>query len=190
MISPMLAKRGDPPEGPQWVYEPKWNGFRAIAHSDGRIMSRHQNPMVQQFPDLVPALSELPPGTVLDCELIIFHGDSTSLHAVQTRMSSTSTAEMLAVFRPAHLIVFDVVIYLGEYVMRNAFCERRALLEDLITPLGDKWILTPQTDEIGIARIWFDDFQEMGCDGIICKRLDERYHQRSRRWIKWKPEEA
>lgn len=188
-VRPMLAKRGTPPEGPQWVYEPKWNGFRVIADSDGRLMSRHQKPMSQQFPDIVLDLTELPPGTTLDCELIIFRGGSTSLRAVQSRRSSTIAARTLAHLSPAHLVVFDVLSYLGESLMSEPFGARRNLLKDLIKPLSSRWILTPQTDDIEMARLWFDAFQKMGCDGIMCKRLDERYHQNSRnRWIKWKPE--
>ena len=79
-IKPMKAKvKVDPPQGPGWVYEPKWDGFRMIAYGgdEVRMDSCNGKPLLCYFPELIPALNQLPSGTVVDGEVVIVIDDVT-----------------------------------------------------------------------------------------------------------------
>lgn len=189
-IKPMKARvRENPPEPPGWAYEPKWDGFRMIAWGgeEPRLESRNGKELLRYFPELRPALGELPPGTVLDGEVVVIRDGVTQFDALQMRIHpAESRINLLAEQTPAELIVFDVLANGGEDVMARPYSERRALLEDIYSGLGDLWHLTPVTDDLAEAERWFYDYEAAGCDGIICKQIDHPYVQDKRNWIKWK----
>ena len=189
-IKPMKARvRETPPEGAGWVYEPKWDGFRMIAWSgdEPRLESRNGKDLLRYFPELIPSLTEMPVGTVLDGEVVVVRDGVTDFDALQMRIHpAESRINWLAAETPGSLIVFDVLAQSGESTLDLPYEERRQLLERIYVELGDRWHLTPVTADIHEARRWFDDFEAAGCDGIICKQLDQPYVEDKRNWIKWK----
>lgn len=189
-IKPMKARvRETPPEGPGWVYEPKWDGFRMIAWAGEkpRLESRNGKDLLRYFPELAPSLAEMPAGTVLDGEAVVIGEGVTDFDALQMRIHpAESRINRLADETPASLIVFDVLAHDGASMLDHPYEERRRLLERIYADLGDRWHLTPVTSEIAEARRWFEDFEAAGCDGIICKQTDQPYVEDKRNWIKWK----
>jgi ATP-dependent DNA ligase len=189
-IKPMKARvRDTPPAGSDWVYEPKWDGFRMIAWSgdEPRLESRNGKDLLRYFPELLPALGELPAGTVVDGEVVVVRNGVTDFDALQMRIHpAESRINLLATETPGSLIVFDVLAYAGQSTLERPYSERRALLEGIYGGLGDGWYLTPKTEDLGEAERWFREFEAAGCDGIICKQTDQPYAEDTRTWIKWK----
>ncbi|MBT8166255.1 MAG: ATP-dependent DNA ligase [Acidimicrobiia bacterium] len=177
-----------PPEPPGWRYEPKWDGFRAVSWSDEpRLDSRNQKPLLRYFPELVPALQQLPPGTVVDGEVVVVLDDRTSFDALQLRIHpAESRITRLAAEIPASLVAFDLLAVEGNDLRNESFANRRSHLEQLFGSLDEPWHLTPSTDDLVVARGWFDSFEAAGCDGIVCKNADAPYVEGKREMIKWK----
>ncbi|MBT8213164.1 MAG: ATP-dependent DNA ligase [Acidimicrobiia bacterium] len=186
----MKAKvRESPPEPPGWVYEPKWDGFRMLAWggSEPRLESRNGKPMLRYFPELLPALDALPPGTVVDGEIVVVIDGVTKFDSLQLRIHpAASRVEMLSGEIPAELVAFDLLALEGEDLRHLPYSERRTKLEALVPSLGSQWHLTPVTDDLEEATRWFHDYEAAGCDGIICKQTDGAYLEGKRTWIKWK----
>jgi ATP-dependent DNA ligase len=189
-IKPMKARvRENPPEPPGWVYEPKWDGFRVIAWGGNvpRLDSRNGKPLLRYFPELRPALEQLPDGTVLDGEVVVVVDEVTEFDTLQQRIHpAESRVTMLASKTPAELVVFDLLADRGEDLREVPYEERRTRLEALFAGLQFPWHLTPVTRDLKEAQRWFTEYEAAGCDGIICKRLDGIYKEDKREWIKWK----
>jgi ATP-dependent DNA ligase len=188
-ITPMEARvRESWPEPPDWAYEPKWDGFRAVAWSEPvRLDSRNQRPLLRYFPELASALEQLPKGTVVDGEVVVVRGDRLSFDALQNRLHpAASRVAMLAEETPAQLVAFDVLAIEGGDLRAAPFRERRERLEGLLAGYGPPWNLTPSTTDIDVARRWFDEFEAAGCDGIVAKRLDGGYVEGKRDMAKLK----
>jgi ATP-dependent DNA ligase len=186
----MKAKvRVKPPEPPGWFYEPKWDGFRMMAWSgdEPRLDSRNGKPLLRYFPELRPALDQLPPGTVVDGEVVVVRGDVTQFDQLQLRIHpAESRIARLSTEIPAQLVAFDLLAHRGEDLRNQPYAERRARLESLFDDLDYPWNLTPITDDVAVARRWFDEYEAAGCDGIICKSADGVYVEDKRLWLKWK----
>ena len=189
-IKPMKARvRETPPEPPGWVYEPKWDGFRAIAWggSEPRLDSRNGKPLMRYFPELRPSLEQLPPETVVDGEVVVVVGDVTEFDTLQLRIHpAASRVAMLADETPAELVAFDLLADQGEDLREVPYEERRDRLEVLLAGLQFPWHLTPVTRDLEEATRWFAEYEAAGCDGIICKQADGLYKEGKREWIKWK----
>ena len=171
------------------LYEPKWDGFRSLSWSAPaiRLDSRNERPLLRYFPELTPALEQLPAGTVVDGEIVVVVDGSTSFDALGQRIHpAESRVNMLAEETPAELVAFDILADRGEDVRREPFIERRERLVSIVSSLGHPWHLTPQTDDEATARAWFDDFESAGCDGVIAKRPDLPYQHSKRAMIKIK----
>ena len=154
-IEPQLAKTATelPPEG-DWVYEPKWDGFRVIAFVDGDevfLQSRNGKPLDRYFPELT-----LPPGRyVLDGEIVIDPGDgSQDFGALQQRIHpAASRVELLARETPASIVAFDLLAEGDDVLLERPFSERRAALERLLADVGGHSLsLTPQEHDDGARR--------------------------------------
>ena len=186
----MKAKvRAVPPEPPGWVYEPKWDGFRAIAWggSEPRLDSRNGKPLLRYFPELLPALEQLPAGTVLDGEVVVVIDDVTEFDTLQLRVHpAVSRVTLLAEETPAELVAFDLLADQGKDLRGVPYEERRRRLEGLFADLRHPWHLTPVTYDLEEATRWFTEYETAGCDGIICKQADGVYQEDKRGWIKWK----
>jgi ATP-dependent DNA ligase len=188
-ITPMEARvRDDVPEG-SFAYEPKWDGFRAVAWSgEVRLDSRNHKPLLRYFPELEPALRALPDGTVADGEVVVVTGDRLDFDALQNRIHpAASRIALLSEETPAQLVGFDLLADRGEDVRRAPFSERRFRLERLMAGLGHPaWSLTPSTTDRDTALRWFDDFEAAGCDGLVAKELAAPYQEGKRAMVKVK----
>ena len=175
------------PEG-DWAYEPKWDGFRAVAWSKPiRLDSRNHKPLLRYFPELAASLEALPGGTVVDGEVVLVSNDRLDFDALQNRLHpAASRVEMLAGETPADLVAFDLLALDGDDLRAQAFSERRAALEGLVPRLGEHWHLTPSTTDVTEAARWFEEFEAAGCDGIVAKRLEGPYVEGKREMVKVK----
>ncbi|MCZ6568212.1 MAG: ATP-dependent DNA ligase [Actinobacteria bacterium] len=176
------------PKG-DFVYEPKWDGFRSLSWSepDLRLDSRNQRPLLRYFPELRPALEQLPPGTVVDGEIVVVIDGVTDFDSLQQRIHpAESRVNMLSEATPAELVAFDILADRGESLRDLPFSERRQRLVSLAEELDHPWHLTPQTTSEEVARVWFDEYEPAGCDGIIAKRPELGYQHGKRAMIKIK----
>ena len=176
------------PKG-EFLYEPKWDGFRSVswAAPDPRIDSRNQRPLLRYFPELQVALDQLPPGTVVDGEIVVVVDGATDFDTLQQRIHpAQSRINLLSRETPAELVAFDLLADRGEDLREEPFRERRDRLVTLFEGLGLPLHLTPQTDREDVAKKWFDEFESAGCDGIIAKRPELAYEHGKRAMIKIK----
>jgi ATP-dependent DNA ligase len=188
-IETMEAKTSEQwPKG-DYLYEPKWDGFRSVSWSkpENRIDSRNQRPLLRYFPELAPALDQLPAGTVVDGEIVVVVDGVTDFDSLQQRIHpAASRINMLSEQTPAELIAFDLLADRGKDLRERPFIERRERLIALAGKLSDPWHLTPETDSEEVARVWFDEFESAGCDGIVAKVPDLAYQHGKRAMIKIK----
>jgi ATP-dependent DNA ligase len=176
------------PKG-EYLYEPKWDGFRSISWSrpETRIDSRNQRPLLRYFPELAPALDQLPAGTVVDGEIVVVVDGVTDFDSLQQRIHpAASRIKMLSEQTPAEMVAFDLLADRGTDLRDRPFTERRERLVELSGELGDPWHLTPQTDAEDVAKRWFDEFESAGCDGIVAKVPDLAYQHGKRAMTKIK----
>ena len=175
------------PVGPEWQYEPKWDGFRCLAFRNGRTIeleSKAGKPLTRYFPELVSSLSALKATQfVLDGEIVIPAGKALSFdHLLMRIHPSKSRVEKLSKETPSLFIVFDLLVNdAGKSLVRRSLEERRAELDSFASKYlkGAKTIrLSPRTLEISKARSWF----HMGTavDGVIAKRRDLPYQTGTR----------
>ena len=201
-VRPMLAKSvasvpAQSPAGaaPAYVYEPKWDGFRAIVYRDGddvRIDSRNAKPMDRYFPDVVAAVREaLPERCVVDGEIVIAQvPDGGSAHLSFELLSqrihpAASRVAMLAETTPAALVVFDVLALGDESLMDRPLTERLAALDGLELA-GPLVFATPRTQDAAMAEEWFGSFEGAGLDGVVAKPADGVYAPNKRAMLKIK----
>ncbi|HEV8423297.1 MAG TPA: ATP-dependent DNA ligase [Chthoniobacterales bacterium] len=193
-IEPMLAKRVEEiPKGESWIFEPKWDGFRAIVFRDGEellIQSRDERPLNRYFPDLEkPLLAALPERCVLDGEIVIVRGDSLDFDALQLRLHpAASRVNKLALETPASFVFFDVLCSGSRDLREVAFEKRRDELEKLLASVKAPIHLTPATRVREIAADWFRRFEGAGLDGVVAKPVDGTYEPGKRVMLKVKHE--
>jgi ATP-dependent DNA ligase len=191
-IEPMLAKLADDlPAAGSFLYEPKWDGFRAIifrGSSDVFIQSRDLRPFDRYFPELHDALLEkLPEGCVIDGEIVIITPRGLDFDALQLRLHpAASRVTKLAKETPASFVGFDLLASNGESRMEVPQSERRALLEQMLARIGPPVYLTPMTRDRALAIRWLDQFEGAGLDGVIAKAADSPYQPGKRAMIKVK----
>lgn len=191
-IKPMEARvREAFPTDGGWAFEPKWDGFRALAWSgEPRLDSRNTRPLLRYFPELADPLGALPPGTVVDCEVVVVTNDVLDFDALSQRIHpAESRIAKLAEETPAQLVAFDVLALRGDDLTAAPYAERRRALIPLLDELAaasPAWHLTPATEDLEVAERWFQEFEAAGCDGIVAKRLDSRYEPGERRMVKIK----
>jgi ATP-dependent DNA ligase len=193
-IEPMLAKLASAlPAAGDYLYEPKWDGFRAIVfrgESDLLIQSRELKPLDRYFPELHAALlSALPRHCVLDGEVIIATPRGLDFDALQQRIHpAESRVNKLAAETPASFVAFDLLAARGKSVMEQPQRDRRALLEKLLENAEPPLYLTPVTGERAIAARWLQQFEGAGLDGVIVKPGAATYQPGKRAMIKVKHE--
>src|SRR5262245_7334552 len=164
-VLPMLAKRvGELPVGGTWIYEPKWDGFRAVVFRDGDeilIQSRDEKSLNRYFPELLePLHSQLPARCVLDGEIVVAKDGALDFDALQLRIHpAASRVKLLSQEIPASIVFFDLLGE-GDRDLRDmVFQERRRMLESLLSSIAAPIHLTPATSDLSIAVDWFRRFE-------------------------------
>lgn len=192
-VPPMLATSGPlPAEDGRWAFEIKWDGVRAVAHSEpGRLRfhSRNLNEITARYPELSKLNRALSSHrAILDGEIVAFAADGRpSFGALQGRMHLTSDAQIkrLAKANPVSYVIFDLLWLDGHSLLREPYAERRARLAELDLR-GDRWQVPDAVEGQGAALLAASAAQ--GLEGVVAKRLDGPYEpgRRSRGWVKVK----
>ena len=195
-FQPMLAKSvkgvpaADSVEG-GLVYEPKWDGFRAIVFRDGdevEIGSRSTKPLTRYFPDVVAAVKEhLPERCVVDAEIVVARAGRLDFDLLSQRIHpASSRVNLLAEETPASLVVFDLLALGDESFVDRPLGERRAALEKALTDVAAPVHLTRVTYDADEAEQWFQQFEGAGLDGVVAKPLASAYAPNGRTMFKVK----
>ncbi len=181
----------DLPEGDEWQYEPKWDGFRGLlenASGELRLWSRNARPLLRYFPELRALEKLLPPVSALDGEIVIERDGVLDFDALQTRLHpAESRIRKLSAEIPARFIAFDVLVWKGEEIWREPLSKRRTKLERA----AKRFELSLATRDRGEALGWLERFEAVGLDGVVAKRRDVPYLPGSREGVaKVKPEKT
>jgi ATP-dependent DNA ligase len=193
-VLPMLAKRVDRlPSGPEWIYEPKWDGFRALIFRAGKellVRSRDEKPLNRYFPELIPPLLEqLPQKCVLDAEIVISIGGALDFDALQLRIHpAASRIELLSRQTPASIVFFDLLAEGNHEWRKKPFSARREKLESILSGVKPPIHITPATDNLQLAQDWFRRFEGAGLDGVVVKGKNSIYESNKRTMFKVKHE--
>jgi ATP-dependent DNA ligase len=188
----MLAKVAEEiPTAPGFLFEPKWDGFRAIVFrgkTELFIQSRDSRPLDRYFPDLHDGLLEcLPPGCVVDGEIVIATSSGLDFDALQLRLHpAASRVAMLAKQSPSSFVAFDALAVDGRNVMEQPQAERRALLEKLLAKPKRPLYITPVSRDRKVALEWLEHFEGAGLDGVIAKSERGVYEPGKRTMLKIK----
>lgn len=177
----MLLLRGESlPEGPNWIYELKLDGYRALAiKTSGKLQlrSRNDNDFTGRYPLVAKALATMPDETVIDGEIVALDGSGRpSFNTLQNYGSSTA---------PVFYYVFDVPVLAGKNLIRETLDTRRGLLQTKILPkLGEPIRHSPELN--GELCDLIKAVKEQGLEGLVAKRRDSLYEpgQRSGAWRK------
>lgn len=187
----MLAKLADELPAGSYLYEPKWDGFRALVFrgaDDVYIQSRDLRPLDRYFPELHQALLErLPAGCVVDGEIVIATSHGLDFDALQLRLHpAASRVEKLAKQTPASFVAFDVLERSSGELLNATQATRRAALEQLLAHVEPPVHVTPATRDRALALDWLTRFEGAGLDGVIAKPTAEAYQPGKRAMIKVK----
>jgi ATP-dependent DNA ligase len=188
----MLSKRVEEiPSGGGWIFEPKWDGFRALVFRDGDevlIQSRDEKSLNRYFPELIePLKAQLPAQCALDGEVVIEHNGALDFEALQLRIHpAASRVRMLAEQTPASIVFFDLICEDVRDWRGEEFGLRRARLEYLLGKMKSPLFLTPATEDTKVATDWFRRFEGAGFDGVMAKRTDGAYESDKRVMLKVK----
>jgi len=190
-IEPMLAKLADELPVGDYLYEPKWDGFRALVFRDAEgvyIQSRDTRPLDRYFPELHQALRErLPKECVVDGEIVIVTAQGLDFDTLQLRLHpAVSRVEKLAKKTPSSFVAFDLLAAAGRNLMSAPQAARRAALEELLAAVRPPVYLTPATRDRAIALDWLTRFEGAGLDGVIAKLESGTYLPGKRAMIKVK----
>src|SRR5215472_16564716 len=190
----MLAKRvGELPTGEDWIFEPKWDGFRALVFRDGDeilIQSRDEKPLNRYFPELAePLLSALPSRCVLDGEIVIVNNIGLDFEALQLRLHpAASRVNLLSRQTPSSFVFFDLLCHGDRDLRGEPFQARRHELQALISSAPPPIHLTPATSDHRLASDWFRRFEGAGLDGVMAKAASGTYEPNKRVMLKVKHE--
>jgi ATP-dependent DNA ligase len=191
-VAPMLAKLANEiPDGEGWLYEPKWDGFRAMVFKDGdtiHTQSRDLKPLDRYFPELTVAFKEnLPERCVLDGEIVIATNDVLDFDSLLLRIHPAATrVEMLSKEKPASFVAWDILAMGDEDLRDTPQLERRAKLELALANVKPPIHMTPATRDKAIALDWFMRFEGAGLDGVMAKPIGLGYLPNKRAMIKVK----
>ena len=194
---PMLAKPvAKVPHDAGLSFEPKWDGFRAIVGVSPagavEIGSRGSKPLTRYFPELVAEFgAQLPPGTVVDGEIIVRHptpgGERLDWEALSQRIHpAASRIDRLSKETPAAFVGFDLLAEGGASLMDSPFADRRAALERVLASVTAPIHLSQTTQDAAVAERWLVEFEGAGLDGVIAKPLAAPYEPGKRTMLKIK----
>ena len=190
----MLAKRlSELPAGDGWIFEPKWDGFRALVFRDGDevlIQSRDEKSFNRYFPELIdPLRAQLPARCVLDGEIVVVQDGALEFDTLQQRIHpAASRVKLLSQRTPASIVFFDLLAEGDEDLRETPFADRRQRLEALLSSAAPPLHLTPATRDLKTARDWFRRFEGAGLDGVVAKPVAGIYEPNKRAMLKIKHE--
>jgi ATP-dependent DNA ligase len=192
-LLPMLAKKvSGIPEG-DFIFEPKWDGFRALVFRDGddiTLQSRDEKPLGRYFPEVIDALkAQLPQEIVLDGEIVIAGKKGLEFESLQLRLHpAASRVKLLSKEIPAQMVFWDLLCEGARDLRKLPFRERRAELERILAHVKPPLYVTPTTTDRAVAQDWFDRFEGAGFDGVIAKPKSGTYEPNKRAMFKIKHE--
>jgi ATP-dependent DNA ligase len=191
-IAPMEALLAEAlPEGADWQYEPKWDGFRCIvARSDGEIdlWSKSGKPLGRYFPEMVDMFARLKKREfILDGELLIVGESGVAFDALQMRLHpAESRIRKLSAATPATFMAFDCLATGRKLLGSKPLAERRIALETMLAKESESSLmLSPATADRKTALRWLERTGGV-LDGVIAKRLDRAYQPGERAMVKVK----
>lgn len=195
-IPPMLAKAGEAFDSDEYLFEIKWDGTRALAFVDRpghhRLMNRRRVDMTRRYPDLA-CLGDLPPGTVLDGEIVVLTNGKPDFAALQSREHARNPTYIKGLSRskPVTFIAFDQLLDRFEPIMERPLSERREILARTVAECGSSRVILSQ-GVVGPGKAYFQAACNEGLEGIMAKRLASRYApgQRTGAWIKIKRQQV
>ena len=192
-VPPMLAKAVKKIPVGDFLYEPKWDGFRCIVFRDGgevELGSRNERPFSRYFPELIEAVqAELPDRCVIDGEIIVPRGDRLDFDALQQRIHpAQSRVRLLAKQTPASFVAFDLLALGDEALLEVPFARRRERLAETLAKARAPIHLTRVTTDPETAEEWFSAFEGAGLDGVVAKGADLPYRPDQRVMFKIKHE--
>jgi len=191
-IEPMLAKLAtELPAGGGWLFEPKWDGFRAIVFRDRDrfyIQSRDLKPLDRYFPELEAGFrTSLPARCVVDGEIVIATERGLDFDVLQMRLHpAASRVKKLAAETPASFVAFDLLARDSRDLRSRPQAERRLLLEEALGRISGCVHLTPCSRERSMAQDWFHRFEGAGLDGVVAKHESTTYQPGKRVMVKVK----
>jgi ATP-dependent DNA ligase len=191
-VEPMLATlASDLPAGDGWLFEPKWDGFRAIVFKDRErvyTQSRDLKPLDRYFPELADAFrASLPERCVVDGEIVIAGERGLDFDALQMRLHpAESRVRKLAAETPSSFVAFDLLAEGDEDLRPQPQAERRQRLERALAGATGAVRLTPCSRDRRLAEEWFHRFEGAGLDGVVAKREEAPYQPGKRAMVKVK----
>jgi ATP-dependent DNA ligase len=173
------------------LYEPKWDGYRLVVVRTGgstRVWSKQGRDLTDRFPDVVAAaVAQVPAGTVLNGEVVIWNGSRLDFGLLQQRMvTPAGRIAALAAAHPASYVAFDLLAAGGTDLRAWTLTRRRAALTDLAARWAPPLQLSPATTDPAEARTWFHDYRPAGVEGLVAKGAGTRYAPGRREWLKVK----
>jgi bifunctional non-homologous end joining protein LigD/DNA ligase-1 len=191
-FAPMLAVKAEPFDSPEYLFEVKWDGVRALAGRDAngwRLWGRELADYRLRYPELA-ALAALPEGTVLDGEIVLLSGGVPDLKALLARhgLSAARTAQARGQPRPVTYVVFDAPYALGRCLFGRPLAERREAAREQVRALADARVVFSE-GVVGAGRAFFARAVAAGQEGVLAKHLASRYQpgRRCAAWRKIKP---
>ena len=172
------------------VYEPKWDGYRAILERTSagcRVWSRNGADLAAGFPEIVQAARELlEPGTVIDGELVVWRDGRLDFGALAPRLAYRGRRRPPEDLPPVSFLAFDVLAVDDIDVRPEPLRDRRAVLEQLAGSWRPPLQLTPQTADPAEAQRWLEEYAaaDVGVEGLVAKGAGQRYLPGQRGWVK------
>ena len=187
----MLARMGEPFDSPEFLYEIKWDGTRALTYRDARdyrLQNRKQFSQKERYPEL-NCLSALPAGTVFDGEIVVLRQGKPSFEGMLKREQALTATRVAAAARswPATYVVFDLLYVRYGSIMNQPCSERRERLREMVRKL-DVTCVAMSEGVVGDGLAYYEQAVRMELEGIVAKRLSSTYFpgQRTDHWIKCK----
>jgi hypothetical protein len=188
----MLAVRAEPFDSPEYLFEVKWDGVRTLAACEAsgwRLWGRQAADYTARYPEL-GTLRRLPPGTLLDGEIILCQGGRPHLPSLLSRHQLLGPQQIEAASRvhPVTYVVFDLLALRDRMLLAQPLQARRELLQGLLGPLQEPRLVF-SAGVVAAGRQFFIEAVRQGQEGVMAKHLASRYRpgRRSAAWKKIKP---
>jgi len=191
-LLPMLAVPASPFDSPEYVFEVKYDGVRALAAVEAesvRLWGRERSAYTARYPEL-SVLRRWPPGTLVDGELVALRDGLPDLASLLSRhaLSDPWKIRLAGGWCPVRYVVFDLLYHAGESLLRAPLRERRERLAALCRAVPLAEVIFSE-GVMGAGRAWYEAAVAQGHEGVVAKHLASGYQpgRRSSAWRKIKP---